>query len=223
MLFANVSLLFCQGTKNECNHILQLLKIYAKAFWQEVNFQKSALLFGKTVNINTQQNIISLTGITKIGGFGRYLGLPETVGRNKYDAFSYIIQRLQGKLDSWYSQFLSQAGKEVLIKSVVTALPTYSISCFLLSKKLLSQISAKIRHLWWSSGKDKHKMPWVSWDKMTRLKQYGGMGFKDLQKFNIALLAKQSWRMLTKPQSLLARVLKAKYYAKSTLLEATMG
>ncbi|XP_019098912.1 PREDICTED: uncharacterized protein LOC109132195 [Camelina sativa] len=58
---------------------------------------------------------------------------------------------------------------------------------------------------------------------MTRLKQYEGMGFKDLHQFNIALLAKQVWRMIKEPQSLLTRVLQAKYFSKSQLIDASLG
>lgn len=179
-------------------------------------------MFGKNVHPDTRNNIISLTGISKVGSFGRYLGLPEAVGKNKYDAFAYISQRVQNKLESWYSKLLSPAGKEIMIKSVATALPTYTMSCFLIPKRLIAKLTAQIRRFWWSTVHDKQKIPWVAWSKMTQLKQYGGMGFKDLHQFNIALLAKQSWRLLKEPQSLLSRVLQAKYYSKSTLLEATL-
>ncbi|KAG7563755.1 Endonuclease/exonuclease/phosphatase superfamily [Arabidopsis suecica] len=223
MFFADDSLLFCQAAEEQCRHLLQILQDYAEASGQYVNFQKSAILFGKTVSPEIQQNIIRLTGISKIGGFGRYLGLPEAIGRNKYNAFSYIVQRVKNKLESWYSKFLTQAGKEVLIKSVATALPTYSMSCFLLPKKLVNQLSAQIRRYWWSSSKEKGKIPWIAWNQMTKLKQHGGMGFRDLHKFNIALLAKQSWRILKEPDSLLSRVIKAKYYSRATLMEANLG
>lgn len=67
------------------------------------------------------------------------------VGRNKYDAFSYISQRIHNKLESWYAHLLSPAGKEIQIKSVATALPTYTMSCFLLPKILISKITGQIR------------------------------------------------------------------------------
>ncbi|XP_010463143.1 PREDICTED: uncharacterized protein LOC104743796 [Camelina sativa] len=223
MLFADDSLLFCKADEEECNKLLDLLKIYASASGQHVNFQKSAILFGKNIHPNTQQNIKNLTGIIKVGGFGKYLGLPEAIGRDKSNVFTYISQRLQNKLNSWYSKFLSPGGKEVLIKVVATAIPTYTMSCFLLPKKITAHLSGQIRKFWWSGVKDKYKIPWVAWSKLTRLKQYGGLGFKDLHQFNVALLAKQAWRMLKEPQSLLSRVLQAKYFSKSKLMEANLG
>ena len=50
----------------------------------------------------------------------------------------------------------------------------------------------------------------------------GGMGFSDFHCFNLALLAKQVWRLLCEPDSLCARVLKAKYYPSSDLLNVEL-
>lgn len=49
------------------------------------------------------------------------------------------------------------------------------------------------------------------------------MGFKDLAKFNIALLTKQRWRILIQPTSLMARILRAKYFSNSRFFNATLG
>ena len=49
------------------------------------------------------------------------------------------------------------------------------------------------------------------------------MGFRDLKCFNRALLGKQAWKLITKPTSLCARILKGKYYPYSDLLHANKG
>ena len=49
------------------------------------------------------------------------------------------------------------------------------------------------------------------------------MGFRDLQVFNLAMLAKQGWRLVCNPDTLVARILRAKYFPNGKFLEATMG
>ena len=55
---------------------------------------------------------------------------------------------------------------------------------------------------------------------MCKPKLHGGMGFQDLQAFNLAMLVKQGWRILTNPDSLVARVFKAKYFPHDDILNS---
>ncbi|KAK5819126.1 hypothetical protein PVK06_024087 [Gossypium arboreum] len=66
-------------------------------------------------------------------------------------------------------------------------------------------------------------MHWCSWRDLCILKNNGGTGFKDLAKFNIAMLVKHGWRILMNPNSLMARVLCAKYFCNSDFLKARLG
>jgi hypothetical protein len=54
-------------------------------------------------------------------------------------------------------------------------------------------------------------------------KDQGGLGFRDLIMFNKALLAKQMWRMMQNPESLVGLIMKAKYFTNNSLLEAKLG
>ena len=49
----------------------------------------------------------------------------------------------------------------------------------------------------------------------------GGMGFHDLYLFNMAMLARQAWRLLTSPDTLCGNVLKMKYFPNMSILQCT--
>lgn len=63
-------------------------------------------------------------------------------------------------------------------------------------------------------------MHWVNWQTMCKSKRDGGLCFRDLRAFNLALLGKQIWRLIENPNSLLSRVLKAKYFPHTSILDA---
>ena len=124
------------------------------------------------------------------------------------------------KIDSWYNRFLSQARKEIMLKAVISALPTYTISCFMLPKVIIKEITMVMRRFWWSLMNDRYRIHWIGWKKITASKRDGGLGIRDMEHFNKALLAKQGWRILKNLTSLLARVLKAKYFRNCDFLNA---
>ena len=108
---------------------------------------------------------------------------------------------------------LSNAGREVLIKAVAQATPTYTMSVFKLPDSLCKDLNSLMGNFWWEQKEKERKMAWISWEKLCTLKAEGGrgaMGFRDLKAFNLALLAKQGWRILKNPNSLVHRVYKVK-------------
>jgi hypothetical protein len=75
---------------------------------------------------------------------------------------------------------------------------------------------------WWSSSLDRKSLHWISWSKFVTPKIKGGIGFRDLHLFNLALLGKQGWRFMINPNSLCARVLKARYFPECDFMQATV-
>lgn len=67
---------------------------------------------------------------------------------------------------------------------------------------------------------DQKKISWVNWRKMTTNKKEGGMGFRDLHQFNQALLANQVWKLLQRLNSLLFKILMARYFREGDMLSA---
>jgi len=149
----------------------------------------------------------------------RYFGLPISVGRSRKKVFEYIKKKIWSRIQGWQEKLLSKAGKEILIKAVAQSIPTYAMSCFDLTKELCDELRVIIGKYWWGQQDKMNKIHWLSWEKLTRSKKKGGLGFRDLHLFNMALLCRQAWRLLTSPDTLCSRVLKAKYFPRADFLK----
>ena len=96
-----------------------------------VNFDKSLITFNQNVPGHIKAVISDMLAIPLEAPSGKYLGLPYSVGRDKRTTFVYIKERICSKLRDWEKRFLSRAGKEILLKSIIQAIPSYVMSVFL--------------------------------------------------------------------------------------------
>ncbi|KAL0356019.1 UNVERIFIED_CONTAM: putative mitochondrial protein [Sesamum radiatum] len=125
-------------------------------------------------------------------------------------------------MQNWGAKRLSQAGRMVLIKAVAQAIPTYAMGCFSLPDGLLHDLESMSAKFFWQQN-ERQSIHWLSWKKLCKDKNNGGVGFRTLKAFNLALLAKQAWRLITYPDSLLSQIMKAKYYRSQISFEQNVG
>ncbi|KAL0430792.1 UNVERIFIED_CONTAM: putative mitochondrial protein [Sesamum radiatum] len=222
LFFADDTLLCCQATIDSMECIKNILHVYGKASGQEINFHKSVVVFSKNTSDTLMTTIAEGLGIRRADKHDKYLGLPSIVGRSKKIVFDSIRDRIWRKVSSWSEKQLSQAGREVLIKAVVQAIPMYSMSVFRIPDGLLHEIESMIAKFWWNSVENR-RIYWLSWDQLCTSKFRGGLGLRDLRAFNSAMLAKQFWRLLVYPKSLVGQVLRARYYPGLSILKAEPG
>jgi hypothetical protein len=97
------------------------------------------------------------------------------------------------------------------------------MSVFRLPRGLCDHLTSVIRKFWWGSTHGKRKTSWVAWDSMVKSKSLGGLGFRDMELFNLALLAKQAWKLLQDPYSLSVLLLKVVYFPDLEFLKADLG
>lgn len=224
LFFADDTLLLGHATIEEATYLKHAISLYEKVSGQLVNYDKSGIVFSPNASPQIVTAITDIFGMRQVQSHGKYFGLPSVAGRRKKDIFAGILDNVRKRISGWNGKLLSKASKDVLIKSVLQAIPTYSMSCFKFPDGIIDKITSMIRDFWWGvSDSGSRKINWVTWNKITRGKEEGGLGFRDLECFNVALLAKQGWRLMTSPHSLLAHVLKAKYYPNSTFLQARLG
>ncbi|XP_024200533.1 uncharacterized mitochondrial protein AtMg00310-like [Rosa chinensis] len=223
LLFADDSFIFGEASVVECSTFKSILNVYERASSQRINLEKSSVVFSRNVHPDTKANLASILGVQCVEDHGRYLGLPLHVGKSKVVIFSYLKERLTKKLISWRTKILSSAGKEILIKAVAQVIPAYVMSCYMLPKGLFEDLHQLCAQFFWGGSDSNRKIHWRSWDRMCLSKSEGGLGFKNLHAHYLSLLAKQGWRLLTNPNSLLSRLLKARYFPNGSFLDADMG
>jgi hypothetical protein len=98
------------------------------------------------------------------------------VGQSQINAFNFISESMWKRVQGWSDKPLSRAGKEVMLKSVAQAIPTYVMSCFQLPVGICEKMRSTISNHWWGFEGGKRKMHWRSWDWLTTPKSMGGGG-----------------------------------------------
>ena len=101
--------------------------MYEQASGQQINPTKTTLFFSKAIVEEKKREILNFLGVPKIKEYEKYLGLPTVMGRKKKASLNYIKERVWTKLQGWKEKLLLQAGREVLLKAVIQAIPNFEI------------------------------------------------------------------------------------------------
>ena len=142
LFFANDGILFYNATKEESKVTRDLLLLYENASGQKLNSSKTSLFFSGNVSTNVLEDISSKMRASQSTQIEKYLGLPPIIKRSKRKTFKEQNNRIWKKVNRWKAKLLSQAKKEVLIKSMAQAIPTYAIGCFKFSSSLYTEINS---------------------------------------------------------------------------------
>lgn len=220
LFFADDSLMFLKAKEEEAAAVIDALQRYERASGQLINLDKSSVVFSPNTQRREAETMRRRLGIGGNKRIQMYLGLPAFSLRQKRLQFGYIKDKIQKKLLSWNQREFSAGGKEVLIKAVIQAIPTYVMQCFRIPESVCADIERLCAGFWWGYKVEGRKMHWARWASLCQPKDRGGMGFRDIRSFNRALLAKHVWRLITNPDALVARVFKGRYFRNGELMEA---
>ena len=129
----------------------------------------------------------------------------------KVDFWRPIIHKIKANLSMWKGKLLSMAGRLCLIKLVIIASPLFYLSFFKAPKQLCKTIRTIQSNFFWGWNSEGKKIHWVAWNRVCRPVEKGGLGYKDVQKFNFALLAKWKCRLRTGEEGAWRDVIESKY------------
>lgn len=190
---------------------LWLLKMVLRSFelasGLKINFHKSSII-GANVDerfLHGSSNFLNCS-IRHIPF--KFLGLPTGANPRRAATWSPVIELIRSWLAGWKGKNLSLGGRIVLVNSILSSLPLYFFSFYRVPKIVLRQLVRLQRSFLWSGWEEGHKVAWVRWEEVCQPKEKrsGVWGVKNLNLFNISLLAKWRWRFLTDHSAIWGKV-----------------
>lgn len=148
MFFAYYCFFFFRANLAECDAMKFILNTYETALGQAINYEKSGIFFSKNVDQDTQEILSARLRVSNPLNTGRHLGLPSMIGRKNNEVFGNLKDQLWNKINSYGGKFLSEAGREVLIKYVCQALPIFCMNVFLLALSLTDRLQKMMNSFW---------------------------------------------------------------------------
>ncbi|KAL4298005.1 hypothetical protein GQ457_12G013580 [Hibiscus cannabinus] len=191
LMYADDSIVFIRNSEKEASRLKEVLRLFADSSGQRINFGKSTVFYSPSTSSADRHRISAILGIAKVFYLSIYLGVPLRVGKKKTTIFVFLNEKVDDRVSGWTKRLLSFGGREIFLKSVAQALPLYIMSCCLLPRTITDRITSSMRRYCWSGKLSERGWPLLEWDKICTPKNAGGLGLRDLRRFNIALLGKQ--------------------------------
>lgn len=152
LFFDDDSLFFITGSTEKARNLRGVIEHYCQASGQKVNFSKSSIYFNSTAEDTFKREVTEVFRVQRVSDPGFYLGLPTIWGRLRKEALDYLKERIWNKIQSWRNCLFNHAGKEVLIKAIVTVIPTYVMNVFKLPTTWCANINAMITRFFFFGG-----------------------------------------------------------------------
>lgn len=213
-LYADDLLLFGAANMNEAHRIMQVVQNFSEVSGQRVGPQKSSIWYSAVTPQDNREEISSFLMVPNTSSCSSYLG--ASIGTNR-QSFDFLIDKFANRLQMWKSRVLSHAGRLVLIRYVLQALPIYYMAISRIPKSVVNEITSIIRRFFWGKTGQQRFLAYVAWDRITEPLEEGGLGLRDLTTMNEALLMKFLWRLAAGSEALWVKLVKAKYMPRSDL------
>ncbi|GKV51190.1 hypothetical protein SLEP1_g57860 [Rubroshorea leprosula] len=208
--FADDTILFGEASEKNVLAMKGILRAFEIVSGLKVSFNKSQLM-GVCVQEEWLDRMAWLLCCKKGSMPFKYLGIPIGGNPRRIAFWKPLLETFNKKLHTWKGRFLSLGGRITLINSVLSSLPVFWMSLYLVPKGMILLIDKIRRRFLWGGSEGGKRVNWVNWGQVCKGKESGGLGVKDLRKFNVALLGKWWGRLMSEGKGLWKTVICEKY------------
>lgn len=122
------------------------------------------------------------------------------------------MEKVVSKLEGWKSKQLSMAGRTILICSVISALPSYTMQVFLMPSTLCDKLDRMARKFLWGVNEERRNfLTLQSWNNICVRKLTRGLGIRQFKEANIAYITKLGWKLCTEGNRIWVNLIRSKY------------
>ena len=192
-MYADDVVIFLSPNQQDLVLTRGILEIFAGASGLKTNLSKCLI---SPIQCDLEATVMLLTHFPgKIDPFPiHYLGIPLGLKKLSKVALQPLIDKVANRLPSWKAGLLNHAGRTVLIKSTLSAIPTHTALAVALSPWAIKCIDSIRRGFLWKGAQSaKGGQCLLAWPRVCRPPELGGLGIIDLQHFGYALRMRWLW------------------------------
>jgi hypothetical protein len=209
LLFADDTLIFCGAQAKHVRNLRCTFLCFEAVSGLRINLGKFELVsIGEVGDVESLAQILGC----RIGSLPMtYLGLPLGASFRSRSIWNGVIEKVERRLASWKKLYLSKGGRVTLIHSTLSSIPTYYLSLFPIPLSVAKKLEWLQREFLWNGMGDETKFHLVNWHRVCSPIKVGGLGVRNIIKFNQALLGKWILRFSQERGALWRSVIEVKY------------
>ncbi|XP_062119661.1 uncharacterized protein LOC133834159 [Humulus lupulus] len=201
LCFADDLVIFCKGNVKSMRLTQFAIESFCATTGLSINNTKTHIYFGG-IKDDCKSQFLEITQMEE-GSFPlKYLGIHLRPTKWRAVDCGEIIEKIQRNLHSWTSRNLSFAGRAQLIHLVLLGIRNFWMNIFILPQKVVAVIDKCCRDFLWGTKGNRSKLHLTSWEQVCLPKKFGGVGFFEGRKWNIAMMAKYIWAISSKKDCL---------------------
>ena len=192
-LYADDAVVFINSIKQDVDMVIRIMQRFGDATGLHINLEKSSVAPIRCQDVNLDDILASFSG-QRVGFPLTYLGIPITIGRLRLVHLQSIKDKALTKLSGWQCRLLNPGGRRVLVRSVLSSLPVYMLTVLKPPKAFVKDFDRVRRRFLWAGNQQLHGGKCkVSWARLQRPIERGGLGIIDLELFSRALRLRWLW------------------------------